>query len=94
MLFLSSHSETWRLRNLPDLDEAVFSIFSALVGLEGVTFHTLRHTCASWLGQQGIGSLTIRDILGHTSIRTTDRYLHSQGQQLHQAVAALRSINR
>ena len=64
------------------------------VGLEGVTFHTLRHTCASWLGQEGIGSLTIRDILGHTSIRTTDRYLHSQGQQLHQAVAALRSINR
>ena len=47
------------------------------VGLEGVTFHTLRHTCASWLGQEGIGSLTIRDILGHTSIRTTDRYLHS-----------------
>ena len=43
------------------------------VGLEGVTFHTLRHTCASWLGQEGIGSLTIRDILGHTSIRTTDR---------------------
>ena len=63
-------------------------------GLTGVTFHTLRHPCASWLGQEGIGSLTIRDILGHTSIRTTDRYLHSQGQQLHQAVAALRSINR
>ena len=62
-------------------------------GLEKVTFYTLRHTCASWLAQQGAASLTIRDILGHTSIRTTDRYLHSQGQQLHQAVAVLRSIN-
>ena len=31
-------------------------------GPKGVTFHTLRHTCASWLGQmQGVEALTIRE---------------------------------
>jgi integrase len=42
------------------------------VGLEGVTFHTLRHTCASWLGQMsGVEALTIRDLLGHILVTVT-----------------------
>ena len=37
----------------------------------------LRHACASWLGQmQGVEALTIRDLLGHSSVTMTDRYMH------------------
>ncbi len=58
--------------------------------LTGVTFHTLRHTCASWLGQMsGVEAVTIRDLLGHSSVTMTDRYMHSDQADLHDAVHKL-----
>lgn len=41
-----------------------------------VTFHTLRHTFASWLALQGESLLTIRELLGHKSFQMTQRYAH------------------
>ena len=41
-----------------------------------VTFHTLRHTCGSWLAMQGEPIFTIRDVLGHKTIAMTSRYSH------------------
>ena len=42
-------------------------------GLE-IRFHDQRHTFASTLASKGINSFTLRDLLGHTSTRTTERY--------------------
>lgn len=39
-----------------------------------VTFHTLRHTFASWLAIQGTPIFTIKELLGHKSIEMTMRY--------------------
>ena len=63
-------------------------------GLSDVTFHLLRHTCASWLAEQGVASVAIRDILGHSTIKMTDRYLHSQESHLHDAVSVLKAVPR
>lgn len=41
-----------------------------------VVFHTLRHTFASWLAQDGVPLYTIGALLGHTSDKTTRRYAH------------------
>jgi len=41
-----------------------------------VTFHTLRHTFASWLALQGESLMTIRELLGHKSFEMTKRYAH------------------
>ena len=41
-----------------------------------VTFHTLRHSFASWLALQGESLITIRDMLGHKSTAMTERYSH------------------
>ena len=41
-----------------------------------VTFHTLRHTFASWLALQGTPILTIKELLGHQSLVMTERYSH------------------
>jgi len=41
-----------------------------------VTFHTLRHTFASWLAIQGEPILTIKELLGHKSLEMTMRYAH------------------
>lgn len=41
-----------------------------------VTFHDLRHSCASLLINFGVPLEVIRDILGHRSVKTTERYAH------------------
>jgi integrase/recombinase XerD len=41
-----------------------------------VSLHTLRHTYATHLLEQGINILTIKELLGHAHIETTMIYLH------------------
>lgn len=45
-------------------------------GLEGVSFHTLRHTVASRMAQAGMSLQEIGHFLGHRSVTTTERYAH------------------
>jgi integrase len=41
-----------------------------------VWFHTLRHTFASWLAQQGVGIYAIQKLMRHASVSMTERYAH------------------
>ena len=41
-----------------------------------VSFHTLRHTFASWLAIQGESIITLKEMLGHKSTVMTERYSH------------------
>lgn len=41
-------------------------------------FHDLRHSCASLLINFGTPLEVVRDILGHTTVKTTERYAHLQ----------------
>lgn len=51
-------------------------------GLPDIGFHTLRHSCASILLATGADLYTISKVLGHTSVRMTERYSHMQvGEQ-------------
>lgn len=45
-------------------------------GLVGVSPHTLRHTCGTWLAQAGVPLREIGGWLGHTDARTTELYAH------------------
>jgi site-specific recombinase XerD len=44
--------------------------------LKEVTLHTLRHTYATHLLEQGVNIVTIKELLGHAHIETTMIYLH------------------
>ncbi len=39
-----------------------------------VTYHTVRHTCATLLIHQGVPITTVQKLLGHTSVKTTEIY--------------------
>jgi integrase/recombinase XerC len=48
--------------------------------------HTLRHTFATMLLKQGENILTIKELLSHKNLRTTERYLHINGEDLKNAI--------
>lgn len=41
-----------------------------------VVIHTLRHTFASWLVQMGTPLYTVSKLMGHRSLKVTERYAH------------------
>jgi len=59
-------------------------------GDDAIAWHTLRHTYASWLVLRGVSLRVVQDLLGHASIRQTERYSHlAPNVTHHNAVAAL-----
>ncbi len=57
--------------------------------IKGFRFHDLRHTFASRLVQRGVDLITVKDLLGHSSVKITERYTHSNYEQKRSAVEAL-----
>ncbi|MBV8181720.1 MAG: tyrosine-type recombinase/integrase, partial [Mycobacterium sp.] len=49
--------------------------------------HRLRHTFATHLVRAGVGLVTIRDLLGHRQITSTQIYLHVTAEDLRSAAA-------
>jgi integrase/recombinase XerD len=50
-----------------------------------VSPHRLRHTFATHLVQEGVGLVTLRDLLGHRQITSTQIYIHLTAQDLRRA---------
>lgn len=59
-----------------------------------VVFHTLRHTFASWLVQQGISIPVVGNLLGHKDLKMTMRYSHLAPDQNRYAVTILNDIQK
>jgi integrase/recombinase XerD len=53
---------------------------------EGVSLHTLRHSFATFLLQQGCDLVSIKEMLGHADLSTTAVYLHLDATHLQNAV--------
>jgi site-specific recombinase XerD len=47
-----------------------------LAGIPHLTWHDLRHTFASRLRMKGVDLAMIKELLGHKTITTTERYAH------------------
>ena len=54
-----------------------------------ITFHTLRHTTASRLAMRGASVLVIKELLGHDSLETTQKYMHLAPGALDEVTALL-----
>ncbi len=61
-------------------------------GMPHVHFHDLRHSCATVLLGLGVELHVVREILGHTSVKTTERYAHVMVQPQRQALEKLGAL--
>ena len=56
---------------------------------KGVSFHTLRHSFATHLMEDGTNARKLQALLGHRSLQTTERYTHLTEDYLHQVRSPL-----
>lgn len=54
-----------------------------------LSFHSLRHTYASWLVDRGVGLYDVQKLLGHRSSALTERYSHLSDSRLTEDVKEL-----
>ena len=71
-------------------EDFVSKTFKRHVRLSGLNpalhFHSLRHSFASWLVQDGVSIYAVKELLGHSDVKTTQVYSHLQPEQLHSTV--------
>lgn len=79
-LFLSPRG----VKLTPEFIQVAIKKYAKQAGLEGVTPHTLRHSFATHLIQNGADSRSVQALLGHTDISTTQIYTHMTNRHLRQ----------
>ena len=100
MLALRKESTTSELvyeRNGRQLrEDYVSKRFKKCVRLAGLNdklhFHSLRHTFATWLVQEGVSIYEVQKLLGHSSISVTQIYSHLAASELHGAVNKIQVV--
>jgi integrase len=58
-------------------------------GIAHIRFHDLRHTFGTRLDAAGVGLVTIQKLMGHSTIRMTERYSHPGASERRRAVELL-----
>lgn len=59
---------------------------------KGFVLHGLRHTCATRLLADGVSVYDVQQLLGHSTVATTERYAHAAGLHNKRTVAALDAL--
>jgi integrase len=72
--------------------KAGFALACNKAGLQGVTWHKLRHTFASRLVDRGVDIVTVQQLLGHSTVTVTMRYTHTNLESKRNAVAKLENF--
>jgi site-specific recombinase XerD len=71
-----------------------FKEYVIIAGLNSkLHWHSLRHTCASWLIQKGVPIFSVQQILGHADVKTTAIYAHIRNEDLSEALNRLSNTN-
>lgn len=69
--------------------KSAWTALRELAGLPDVRLHDLRHTFGTRLAHARIDLVTIKELMGHESLETTARYLHTNDERKLEAVASL-----
>ncbi|MDE5557647.1 MAG: tyrosine recombinase XerC [Ruminococcus sp.] len=84
-LFISNQNKRISKRRVQQIVEK--TIKNAELDGKGITTHKLRHTAATLMYQYGEADiLTLKELLGHSSISTTEIYTHLNNEQVRSAI--------
>jgi site-specific recombinase XerD len=90
-LFVSKKGNRLAIRTMEDNFKKI--LFYASIGVPfNVTCHTLRHSMASHLNDNDVDILVIQSILGHSSARSTQPYIHPSQDRIRKAMEKLPGV--
>jgi site-specific recombinase XerD len=90
-LFLSKKGNRLAIRTMEDNIKKIFRKANLYVPFN-VTCHTLRHSFASHLNDKDVDILVIQSLLGHSSPRSTEPYIHPSMDKIRQAMEKLPGV--
>ena len=70
----------WGMR--PDSISQAFEWVCKVAGIEGLTFHDLRHEATSRLFEKGLNPMQVAAITGHKTLQMLKRYTHLRAEDL------------
>ena len=87
-------SGIWQNNEKPLISNGLrFVVTYLLTAALWVLFHVARHSFASLLLENGVDIYTIKDLMGHTNVRTTQIYTHILNKQKEKAANTLHIDN-
>ena len=90
-LFVSKKGNRLAIRTMEDNFKKIL-FYSSINVAFNVTCHTLRHSLASHLNDNNIDILVIQSILGHSSARSTEPYIHPSLDTIRKAMDKLPGV--
>jgi site-specific recombinase XerD len=90
-LFVSKKGNRLAIRTMEDNFKKIL-FYSSIRLPFNVTCHTLRHSMASHLNDNDVDILVIQSILGHSSARSTQPYIHPSQDRIRKAMEKLPSV--
>jgi len=90
-LFVSKKGNRLAIRTIEDNFKKIL-FYSSINASFNVTCHTLRHSLASHLNDNDVDILVIQSILGHSSTRSTEPYIHPSLERIRKAMEKLPGI--
>jgi site-specific recombinase XerD len=90
-LFISKKGNRLAIRTMEDNFKKI-QFYSSINVSFSVTCHTLRHSMASHLNDKDVDILVIQSILGHSSTRSTEPYIHPSHDSIRRAMEKLPGI--
>lgn len=90
-LFVSKKGNRLAIRTMEDNFKKILIQTEIKVSFN-VTCHTLRHSLASHLNDNDVDVLVIQSILGHSSTRSTEPYIHPSQERIRKAFEKLPGV--
>jgi len=87
-VFLYQDPKTGKVRPVTTVRRA-FVMACKRAGIADFRFHDLRHTFGSRLIEKGADPISVKEILGHADLKTSEIYLHTNKKRMKQTVDLL-----
>ena len=89
--FLSKKGNRLSIRTMEDNFKRIFSGSGIMIWFK-VTCHTLRHSFASHLNDEGVDIMVLQSLLGHSTPKSTQIYIHPSMQKVREALEKLPAV--
>ncbi|RZB30829.1 MAG: integrase/recombinase XerC [Desulfobacteraceae bacterium Eth-SRB1] len=90
-LFVSKKGNRLAIRTMEDNLKKIL-VYVPIEAPFNVSCHTLRHSMASHLNDKDVDILVIQSILGHSSTRSTEPYIHPSADSIRKAMEKLPGV--